>query len=305
MSKDLNTIPNSRIIEKIHVKDHIQIKKGKLPKIISFFRFIFRNFGNIFSNFLAKKANDIFLTPFDKPPHKDLQNVFKNAVEKDILVHNLKIKTYTWGTSDKTILLVHGWESRSCYMVSFVQPLLDQGYKVIAFDGPAHGLSDGKMTNMVDFGKVTRHIIENDSSIEGIIAHSFGGPSTIYTLAHMNSSIKKMVIIASPNDISAVIHRFCTFFHIPEKMEKRMIVHLEKMLKHPIQESYMNFNMPKTGLESILLVHDELDDIVPFQDAIDVFEANPNTSLVLTKGLGHSKIKYNPKVIAKIIHFFE
>ncbi len=307
MAKNINILPNSRVIKKIHVRDSIKKKGGKLPKIISIFRFIFKNFGNIFTNFLSQKAIDLFLTPFDKPRHLDPKDTFKTALEKNITVNDLSIKTYTWGNGSKTVLLVHGWESRSCYMSSFVPHLLENGFKVIAFDGPAHGLSDGKMTNMVDFGKVTNFILSQDSSIQKIIVHSFGGPSTVYTLANSvyKNQIDQMVIIASPNNISDVLSRFCTFFHIPTKMEKRMVGIIEKLLNHPIEQSYMNYNIPKIGLKSILLVYDELDDIVPFQDGLDVFEANPNTSLILSKGLGHSKMKYYPEIIESIVDFLK
>lgn len=303
MSKNIDT--NSRTIEKLFVRDKIKTRTIKLPMIIKVFRFIFKSVGNIFPTIIGRKANEIFLTPFDKPKQVDPNHYFDSAKAQDIVINDLTIRTYSWGKGPRTILLVHGWESRSCYMTMFLPRLLEKGYKVVTFDGPAHGLSEGKMTNMVAFGEITNKIIDIFGSIESIIGHSFGGPSTVYALAHTTtpSNIKKMVIIASPNDIPGVLSRFCSFFHIPSKMQKQMILQLEKMLGHSIEKSNINYNLPKTGLESILLIHDELDETVPYQDAIDIYEANSNTSLILTKGLGHSKIKDNEDVIEKAVSF--
>jgi len=35
-------------------------------------------------------------------------------------------------------------------MTGFVDPLLFAGYRVVAYDQPAHGESDGKMTNLLE-----------------------------------------------------------------------------------------------------------------------------------------------------------
>src|SRR5512147_1617576 len=56
----------------------------------------------------------------------------------------------TWGNSDPTVLLMHGWGGARAQMTGFVDALLFAGYRVVAYDQPAHGQSDGKMTNILE-----------------------------------------------------------------------------------------------------------------------------------------------------------
>jgi alpha-beta hydrolase superfamily lysophospholipase len=46
------------------------------------------------------------------------------------------LKGYSWGTGKRNV--VHGWESRGTALRSFVPVLLEKGFRVVAFDAPAH-----------------------------------------------------------------------------------------------------------------------------------------------------------------------
>src|SRR5205085_10246750 len=54
-----------------------------------------------------------------------------------------RLAAWRWGTGP-TILLVHGWEGRGAQLGALVEPLVDAGFSVLTFDGPAHGDSSGK-----------------------------------------------------------------------------------------------------------------------------------------------------------------
>ncbi|MBV7335161.1 alpha/beta hydrolase [Chloroflexi bacterium TSY] len=60
---------------------------------------------------------------------------------------------YQWG-SGPTVLLLHGWAGRGSQLGAFVQPLVDAGYRVVTFDGPAHADSPGKQTNLLEFAQI-------------------------------------------------------------------------------------------------------------------------------------------------------
>ena len=56
------------------------------------------------------------------------------------------------------VLLLHGWDGRAAQMISFVEPLVDAGYAVLAVDAPAHGASAGRQTNMLEWSLALRAI---------------------------------------------------------------------------------------------------------------------------------------------------
>jgi len=54
----------------------------------------------------------------------------------------------------------------------------------------------------------------------------------------------------------------------------------------------------------ILWAHDEEDSVTPLADALKVKEKNyPNVKFVITKGLGHTQIYRDEKIIKTIVDF--
>lgn len=44
--------------------------------------------------------------------------------------------------------MVHGWSGRGTQMSKIAEALVEQGYRIISFDAPAHGKADGKISMM-------------------------------------------------------------------------------------------------------------------------------------------------------------
>src|SRR5262245_23043113 len=54
-----------------------------------------------------------------------------------------------WGDEKApAILLAHGWLGRGAQLGKLVEPLLEKGFQVIAWDAPAHGDSSGTRANL-------------------------------------------------------------------------------------------------------------------------------------------------------------
>ena len=65
------------------------------------------------------------------------------------------IATWRWGSRDApAVILAHGWGGYAAQMRAFVFPLLSAGYRVIAYDQPAHGVSEGRLTGLPDLADV-------------------------------------------------------------------------------------------------------------------------------------------------------
>jgi pimeloyl-ACP methyl ester carboxylesterase len=69
-----------------------------------------------------------------------------------------EIAVYHWGKGGRRILLVHGWGGKAAQFFSFVGPLLDAGFEVIAFDAPAHGASSGSFASGPVFARAARTV---------------------------------------------------------------------------------------------------------------------------------------------------
>ncbi|HEY6073502.1 MAG TPA: alpha/beta fold hydrolase, partial [Anaerolineales bacterium] len=69
-----------------------------------------------------------------------------------------------WGKGGLAVLLMHGWGGSRAQMTGFVDPLLEAGYGVVAYDQPAHGESEGRMTNLLEIAPTMNLIAEREGS---------------------------------------------------------------------------------------------------------------------------------------------
>jgi alpha-beta hydrolase superfamily lysophospholipase len=107
--------------------------------------------------FLARAALALFQTP-RRSPH-DLPDA--TFVE----VNGERLATWSYGKGP-TILLVHGWNGHAAQLRAFVSPLVDAGYRVVAFDQPAHGQSSGARTH---------GMLRDPQLVDHIVAFATGG----------------------------------------------------------------------------------------------------------------------------------
>src|SRR3954466_1347051 len=91
------------------------------------------------------------------------------------------IATWEWGWKSRSapaVLLAHGWGGHAAQMRGFVFKLLASGYRVIGFDPAAHGISEGRLTSLVDFADVLAAVAVAHGPLQGIVAHSLGAAAT-------------------------------------------------------------------------------------------------------------------------------
>src|SRR5690606_8613274 len=85
------------------------------------------------------------------------------------------------------VLLVHGWGGNAGQMHALIAPLLERGLRVVAFDAPAHGISDpsrlgGRRVSMIEIADALRVVAAGVGPIAGLVAHSGGSTATALAL---------------------------------------------------------------------------------------------------------------------------
>ena len=288
-----------------YVKSHypapVPPKPPKYPPVLKIIQLGFQTLGRIFPKKGGKYAYRLFTTPVKRAKHKFSDKVLESAKIFEVLYGKGILKGYEWGSGDKTILLVHGWESRGTGLRSFVPELVKAGFRVIAFDGPAHGNSDGKRTNLPHFAGGINAVINQIGGVYGIIAHSFGGPSSVYALVNAETDIKKLVFIAVPSGISGILSKTASTLKLPKSVsEEFKNILSQKIGGRPIEETDVAKSYGKFSVEDVLVVHDKNDDVVHFTSAEKIFENWENANLLITEGLGHYRIMKNTEVVRKV-----
>ena len=245
----------------------------------------------------------LFITPVNFPIPKREQYMLKSAQKKRLQIPEIKkeIEILSYGYSKKKVLLVHGWSGRSTQLFAFADKLLENGFMVISFDGPAHGKSTGRTTMMPEFLKTIEKINTTFGPFEAAIGHSFGATS-LYNAAATFLDIKTFIAIGSGDRISDIISNFVKNLYLNEKSAKKIQLGLEKKWMIHVDD-FSSSTVAKKIKIPVLVVHDIIDGDVPVSCAYRIRQNLEKGSLLITNGLGHTKILRNNEIVHKSIKF--
>lgn len=263
----------------------------------TFFKYL-----ELLSPFIASRlASFLFFTPirFSTPPQE--KSYAEDAVQTTLKYKNNKVIVYEWGTSSKTILLVHGWSGRATQVAHLTKPLLETGYKVISFDAPAHGQSNGRHSHFLEFAEIILQIKSLHPEIEAVVGHSMGGTAVAHAIK-LGLSVNKAVVIGAPAKTSWVLNSYCKQINVSTKVEKLIKQHIETKFA---------IKFDALGLETIakainipgLIIHCKDDVDTNVNDAYLIHSNWKNSTLAITKNLGHRRILKDPSIARKIINF--
>lgn len=221
------------------------------------------------------------------------------------------IRTYGWLHRSETyrgkVVLLHGWGGHALDMASFINPLRDSGYDVIAFDSRAHGESPGRQSTLPEYVNILDTVVSRLGPVYALLSHSFGGMVATNWISEnkrpgQSEPVKKLVLVSSPKGMKEVVKYFSTVLDLPSLHHAYLIKKVESVTKQPIEALAVAKFLNKRGVKT-MLVHDETDTWVPISDARKIIEAIDNEELLITSGLGHRQILFNDAVIQRTVSF--
>jgi pimeloyl-ACP methyl ester carboxylesterase len=267
-----------------------------LPRISTNVRFAASHL--LFPELAGAWAERMFLTP------PRARNAAASALDlidarSTFLEHKGRhIAMWTWGARSKeapAVLLAHGWGGNAAQMRAFAFPLLQAGYRVIAYDQPAHGVSEGKLTGLPDFADVLGAVAGYHGGIEAVIAHSLGGAAAALSLSWGRVAFNKIVLISPPSDLIGYSRRFARWYWMPEAVREAMQNAIEERYGVRWEDLEVRRVAPRLGARA-LVIHDRDDRMMPWTHGAKVAESWPGAQLMLTDGLGHGRILRDERV---------
>jgi len=293
--KEIIVNPGSRNAEKEQQKD---------PFVLKLIRIGFGLFSPIFPKLSARIAYKFFTTPQGRAQHHQSDDILDQVKISEFMSGKRLLKLYEWGEGEKVVLLAHGWRSRGTALRSFVPKLLEAGYKIVAFDGPAHGDSPGHRLNLPVFANVIKTVVNRFGNVEAIIGHSFGGGTTLFAMKmKLIKRLPKLVLIASPVDLTWVINDFVEKIGLSKKSKAIYRDAIAKKMGLPFEMGDANNYFKDLDIGKTLIVHDTGDSSVPFQLSENFFHQQKGVDLIATTGLGHFKLVKNKEVIENVTSF--
>jgi pimeloyl-ACP methyl ester carboxylesterase len=281
--------------------------KSSEKLILHYLRTKFKVLSRISHKKAARAAFKLFSTPLNRPG-KPPSLLSESSEHIDLNLNNNILKGYRWNhPSNKKVLILHGFSSSARNFHHFVAPLIQKGYEVLAFDAPAHGLSEGTEVNAVDYAEMIKEIDELFGPVKNFIAHSFGGIAVCLALEEMqhNEDTRIALIAPATETTSAVEHAF-NLLEIKSDGVKQEFNNIIYSIRGKPTEWYSIKRALKNIHGKVLWVHDKEDAVTPYSDVENVMEENfKNVEFEITTGLGHSKIYRDAQIVSRVVDFFK
>src|SRR3954447_11714841 len=178
--------------------------------------------------------------------------------------HGRQIATWRWGeNAAPAVILAHGWGGHAAQMRAFVFPLLAAGFRVIAYDQPAHGISEGKLTGLPDFAEVLAEVSWHYGGAHAFIGHSLGAAAAGLGLATRKVRFEKVVLVSPPGDLVGYSRRFARWHWMPEPVRRAMQSAIEDRYG-VLWETLEVARLAARQTTPALVIHDRDDHWVPW-----------------------------------------
>ena len=235
----------------------------------------------------GKLGLEIFCTPREGRELTAKEMRFMQGAETTVLpFEDYTINMYRWGSGERKLMLAHGYESNTARWRALIPLLVREGYEIIAFDAPAHGLSGGKTLNGVQYANASELVIQREKPF-AVIAHSLGAMSTAWYFQRTdNIPIEKFIMMAAPSKLRTVMNLFFEAVGMSPKAIKGLEKHFTQKFGFDIDTFTVEEYIRKCDVAGCI-IHDRLDQVAPFTQAEAIHQSWKGSKLIETNGLGH------------------
>jgi pimeloyl-ACP methyl ester carboxylesterase len=263
---------------------------------------VFTTVGSVAPAVAARWAESLFCTPPRHEPRGGDEAFLATGRRFTVRSEGQQLAAWEWGRrGSPTVVLVHGWGSRAGRFSAMGAELIEAGFRVVAYDGPAHGASTGRFASLPEFARALRAVGDAAGAIYGLVGHSLGGAAAVLALRD-GLPARRVVLLAAPADVT----RFSTAFADHLRLTPRTRRTLRRNLEARLRTRWEDLHLPtivRALAAPALLVHDRGDPDVPYAQGAEIADAWPGARLVATEGLGHRALLRDPAVVRRVAAF--
>jgi pimeloyl-ACP methyl ester carboxylesterase len=247
-------------------------------------------------NVASRIAMDLFMTPRrHRTPDRE-RALLAGATPFEVRLGDATtIMAWSWGEGP-LVLLVHGWEGRGSQLAAFAQPLVNDGYRVVTFDAPGHGASDGNRSSLPHFTYAIRGVVDAlETQPHAVIGHSLGCAGVTLALRD-GLTVTRLVFIAPPLEPVDYTARFGEILDL----DRTIVEGLQRRIEERFLRRWSDYSLSRTAKEMtapLLIVHDRDDRETYWSEGDALSKAWPGARMMSTTGLGHRRILRDPSVI--------
>lgn len=255
-----------------------------------------------------------------RPPPEAERAVLATARPFQIPSPHGRLAAWRWGEGP-LVLLVHGWNGRGAQLGALVDPLVQRGFEVVAFDAPGHGRSPGASSSLPVFADAIDAVLDAVrpafTPIHAIVAHSMGGAATTFAMSRFLRTpatrlerglreaelpARRFAFVAPPVDVRDFVRSASAMLRVGDATRASVSRRIEARFGTRLEEMYA----PAAAREMhapLLVVHDQADREVPVACGRLLASSWPGAELEVTEGLGHMRILRDDRVVQRIAEF--
>lgn len=217
------------------------------------------------------------------------------------------------GKPQPAVVVVHGWGGNAALMLPLARPLHEAGFAALFIDTRCHGASDDdSFTSLPRFAEDAEHAFAWLAAQPGIdpqrialLGHSVGAGAVLFA-ASRTPQVAAVVSVAAFSHPAAMMRRWLAAKRLPERPVGRYILdYVQKTIGYRFDDI-----APLTTIARIrrpvLLVHGEDDEVVPIDEARQIYAARGDTPVELMTIAGnHDSFADLERHIAQLTDFLQ
>ena len=272
-----------------------------MPLSLRGLRLLFATLGRLFPRLMGRWAYSLWFRTRRFPESAAGKRIASKAQRSTLVVDDIPVAVYSWGTGP-IVLFIHGWSGRGSQVVAFSEPLIAAGYRVMSVDAPGHGETPGDRTNILECAAVVLAFNRHYGPVYAAITHSFGGMVLAYALNN-GMSVERVVCISAPAHVDYLLDSFAQTLSIPDAVVADMHRRMEARFPAGYWENISTVVNVRELDVPALVIHDEVDHSVPWEQGKIIANAWPGAQFLKTSGLGHGRILRDKTVVKAAVDF--
>ena len=276
------------------------VRSIRFSATLAWERTVFRILWKAFPLRAVDRAIRQMLTPPRQPFSDDELAALEEASLLPVPMITGPLIAWRWGrAADPAVVLVHRWGGRGAQLRGFIEPLLERGFSVVAYDAPGHGMTGGDQSSLPQILQGLDALLDHLGPVRAIVGHSVGGAMAAIALAR-RPDVKRGVLIAPPASLIDHTRRVAAALGWPEALRAAT----QRRIEQRFGWSWSDFEAESArGEQPLLVIHDADDREVAISEGLRHSRNWPQGRLLQTSGLGHRRILEERLVIEATVDF--
>ena len=210
--------------------------------------------------------------------------------------------------ANPTAYLVHGWGGWWQQLAAQVEPLVAAGLCVVAMDLPGHGEAGRgrhgrRSTDVVEMAEALAAVVADFGRPTLVVAHSLGAMAAMHAL-RLGVRPQAYAFLAPPRSAEPMVDAFARALGVGP----RATAVLHRRIRARAGLALADLDMvgaaaEHSSLPALLVVHDRGDRETSAAGSVELATAWHGARLLLTDGLGHRRLLWDPAVVERVTDF--